>query len=325
MRDVAVKTATTAARRLARIEEQIARDAAEIAARPLGDAGSLRRALEALGVDEVAASTALAGIRLERSEITALLARGVALGGKQLTAYEAVADYADAAGVVASHEPIGPRSRRPFAQVDEVVDLHHRALRRTAPAPGAWRARNVPAVESGLVPPAHWLVPREIASFVDRYAAGPPAQGSRLTWVAAAHARILRIQPFDGGNGRLARLLGNLLLRRMGLPPAAFSDRLARRYSPSLAAADAGDLTALALLTAEAVAASLARLRAALAPSDGLRPLRELVPPGDLAALVKAAQRGRLRVVRRGARVYCTAAWIAEYRAGSASRAGERR
>ena len=164
MRDVAVKTATTAARRLARIEEQIARDAAEIAARPLGDAGSLRRALEALGVDEVAASTALAGIRLERSEITALLARGVALGGKQLTAYEAVADYADAAGVVASHEPIGPRSRRPFVQVDEVVDLHHRALRRTAPAPGAWRARNVPAVESGLVPPAHWLVPREIAS-----------------------------------------------------------------------------------------------------------------------------------------------------------------
>lgn len=154
-----------------------------------------------------------------------------------------------------------------------------------------------------------------MASFADRFAAGPGPRAQPIAWVAGAHARLLRIQPFDGGNGRVARLVANLLLRRLGWPPAAFAGRLAARYRPALAAADGGYVAALAELTGDAVASSFTRLVAALGRSGDLRPLRELAAPGDLAALVKAAQRGRLRVLRRGARVLSTTAWIAEYRA----------
>ena len=298
-----------------RLSEAVDRDAALVDAATAPQRAALRTARQALALDEVATSCALAGYRLTRAELVALLERGIAAGGRRLETYDAVADYAGAARYASELEAAGGRRAHPYLRTEEVLELHRHACRRTGIAPGSWRERNVPAVRSGLVPPAHWLVPREVAAFADRFAAGPPARMSPVVWVAGAHARLLRVQPFDGGNGRVARLVANLLLRRLGLPPAAFTGRLATRYRPALAAADGGDIGALAELTGEAVAASFTRLVAALGRSDDLRPLRELVPAGELAALVKAAQRGRLRVLRRGARVLSTPAWIAEYRA----------
>jgi len=310
-------SATTAAeQRVRRLGVALARDAELLAAATRSQQIALHAAREALALDEIVTSTALAGYRLTRAELGALLGRGVAVGSRRLETYNAVADYAEAARFADGLEAAGGRRNHPYIRTDELLELHQRACRRTGVAPGTWRERNVAAVRSGLVPPAHWLVPREVASFADRFASGPSARTQPIAWVAGAHARLLRIQPFDGGNGRGARLVANLLLRRLGWPPASFSGRLAVRYRPALAAADGGDIAPLAELTGDAVAASFTRLVAALGRSDDLRPLRELAAPGDLAALVKAAQRGRLRVLRRGARVLSTAAWIAEYRAG---------
>ena len=265
-------------------------------------------------LQEVIASTALAGYRLDAGVTAALLERGIALGGHVLEAYEAVADYADAARHVDASDP-RPLRPRTFLRADDMLELHRRAMRRTGKAPGAWRERNVPSVRSGLVPPPHWLVPREVASLVDRVARGPATPEQSLAWVALAHGRLLRVQPFDGGNGRVARLLANLLLRRLGLPPAAFPRRVVQRYRAALAAADGGDIAPLALLTGEAVRERLRRLSASVS-SDGLRPLRELAQPRRVAALLKAAQRGRLRTVREGNRFLTTAAWLAEYEEG---------
>jgi hypothetical protein len=52
----------------------------------------------------------------------------------------------------------------------------------------------------------------------------------------------------------------------------------------------------------------------AVAGDEPLLPLRSLAG-GHYAALIKAAQRGRLAVVERDGRVYTTAAWISDYRA----------
>ena len=309
------ETASAGERRMRRLDAALIRDADLLAGATRSQQSELRAAREALALDEITASTALAGYRLTRAELGALLERGVAVGGKRLETYDAVADYADAVRFADGLEPAGGRRSHPYIRTGELLELHRRVCRRTGVAPGSWRERNVAAVRSGLVPPAHWLVPREVASFADRFAAGPGPRAQPIAWVAGAHARLLRIQPFDGGNGRVARLVANLLLRRLGWPPAAFAGRLAARYRPALAAADGGDVAALAELTGDAVASSFTRLVAALGRSGDLRPLRELAAPDDLAALVKAAQRGRLRVLRRGARVLSTTAWIAEYRA----------
>jgi Fic/DOC family protein len=300
--------------RLARLEQRIAADADALAG--LRSTPEVRAAETELHLDEVLSSVALGGYVLDRAAGAGLLARGVALGDRQLVVYEAVADYAQAADLVRAAEPY--RGRDGFLRADEVLELHRRAMRRSGRAPGAWRERNLGAVRSGLVPPPHWLVPREVAAFVDRVAPGPPPGAGPLLWIAGAHARLLRIQPFDGGNGRVARLVANLLLARLGLPPAAYAGRRAERYAQAIARADGDDLAPLAELTAMALHEHLTRLLAARS-AGALFPLRQLVPSNRVAALVKAAQRGRLRVVRRGARFLTSAAWLEEYERSTAN------
>ncbi len=302
----------TAERRLRQLSARLVRDAALLAGTAANSA-KLRAARNALFVEEIASSMALAGYVLTRRELSALLTRGVALGGRALLTYESVADYADAATFVADQEATRGRRGHAHLKNEDLLELHRRACRRTSDAAGSWRERNLPAVRSGLVPPPHWLVPREIAAFTDRFAGGPPVRIPPLVWVAGAHARFLRIQPFDQGNGRVARLVANLLLRRIGWPSAAFAKPLAARYAAAIAAADGGKIEPLAQLTGEAVAGAFVRLLAVATGDDELRPLRELVPARRLDALVKAAQRGRLRVVRRAGRVLSTTTWIGEY------------
>ncbi|MBV9102590.1 MAG: Fic family protein, partial [Candidatus Eremiobacteraeota bacterium] len=180
-------------RRLERLSESIAQDATVVSAAATGRIAGVR---QALFLEEVLSSTRLAGFSLDPAAGAALLSRGVAVGGERLAVYEAVADYAEASRLIegADARPLRPHI---YLRTEEILELHRRAIHRTARAAGAWREHNLSAVPSGLVPPPHWLVPREIAAFVDRYAGGPPAEVLPLLWVARAHMRILRIQPFE--------------------------------------------------------------------------------------------------------------------------------
>ncbi len=57
-----------------------------------------------------------------------------------------------------------------------------------------------------------------------------------------AHYNMVRIHPFDDGNGRGARILMNLLLIKKGFPPAIIKNENRRQYIDALAEADKGDL-----------------------------------------------------------------------------------
>lgn len=58
---------------------------------------------------------------------------------------------------------------------------------------------------------------------------------------AVAHYNLVRIHPFDDGNGRGARLLMNLILIQKGYPPAIVRVTKRRAYLNSLAKADKGE------------------------------------------------------------------------------------
>ena len=271
------------------------------------------RELRALHLDEIWTSSTIAGLAISREEIEALVERGRAVGGHPLDRYLVVADYAAAARHVRRLPPAG--GRRPYLRLDEIVALHALAARRSDGAtPGAWRRRTLPAFEGGMVPVPFWNVPQEMAAFTDRLASGPAAGVTPVRWAAEAHERFERIAPFSTANGRVGRLLLNLLLRRLGLPPALTARRDARAYMPALRHADSGDPWPLAALIARAVLANLLRLRAARS-LDELVPLAELAAnPRERAALYKAAQRGRLQTLSRRGRLLCAPAWLAEYR-----------
>ena len=287
-------------------------DEAVKAVRVLAPQAALAREHQRLWRADITSSTALAGSTLDPREVDALLDRGLALGDRPFAHYVLVRNYADANRWVAEQRARGSSDRRPLLVLDEVRQLHARVVAGAAGRGGAWRLGNPPPRDA-VVAPGAWLVPREMEALVDRLARGPGDAPIAL-WLARAFGRIARIHPFEDGNGRVARLTANLLLRRLDAPPMVLELPERRRFGTAVAAAEANEPAALAKLIADAVVRSCDRLIAvAHAAHDPLAPLRDLA--GDAyAALAKAAQRGTLRTVLRGGRYFTTPGWISEYR-----------
>jgi len=265
-----------------------------------------------LELEEIHASTGLAGSPLAFDEVATLVEQGIVPGGRRLAECILVADYAEAAALarVASAAP----RRQAFVRREEIVALHAHALRRTPNArPGVWRTTTLPAFPSGMVPPPAWLIARDVTALCDRLAAGP-ADANPLLWVANAHARFTRIQPFTAGNGRTARLLANLLLARLGFPPLVIAARDRERYARARVPFAGRGVPPLAVLFAHALLGSTSTLVAAVRADAALQPVATFASGAERAALYKAAQRRRLRTVRRGSALLTTPAWIEDYR-----------
>lgn len=280
-------------------------DALAAIVRAAPPAAALRDTYAAIRLDEVVSSTRLAGARLDLTEVRALLDRGRALGGHRLDEYLTVRGYADAAAWAAQQG-----TRRAPVSTEDLRTLHRLAERGLADDAGAWRTRTVSPLADGTVPPPHWLVPFETETYVGRLALG--ADDPAPLALARAIARLVRLQPFASGNGRVARLVANLLAYRRGLPPIVLDSRARRGYTAALRSALAGDFEPLARVIGIALARGLERLRDAVEPAEALAPLASF---GSAERLYKAAQRGRLRVVRRAGRLYSTDSWIAAYAA----------
>jgi len=198
--------------------------------------------------------------------------------------------------------------------------LNARAISDTGLRGGAWRQGNPPPGSGGIVAPAAWLVAQEVTAVLDRFGRGPGDDRLEV-WLARFLGRFARLIPFEGGNGRTARLAANAMLRRLDIVPLVFSARDRARYAAALGAAQANAPAELAQIIAGAIVRTSDRLIAAASEADGaLEPLRRIAR-SDYTALAKAAQRGRLRSVVRSGRYFTTPEWIAEYRSGLASRA----
>ncbi|MBV8645367.1 MAG: Fic family protein [Candidatus Eremiobacteraeota bacterium] len=267
---------------------------------------ALRDAFAALRLDEIVASTRLAGARLDLTEVRALLDRGRALGGHRFDDYRLVRGYADAAAWAVQHG-----TRRGPVTTEDLRTLHRLTVRGISDDAGSWRTRTVPPLADGAIPPPHWMVPFETETYVGRLALD--AENPAPLALARAVARLVRLQPFPNANGRVARLLADLLAYRRGLPPIVLDARARRAYAAAVSTAHAGDYRPLARVIGNALARGLERLRDAVEPAEVLRPLAEFGREGSVDRLYKAAQRGRLRVVRRDGRLYTTAAWVAAY------------
>jgi len=72
-----------------------------------------------------------------------------------------------------------------------------------------------------------------------------------IVLAAIAHYNMVRIHPFDDGNGRGARLLMNLILIRKGFPPTIIKNENRRKYIESLAEGDRGELNKFVEFVAE--------------------------------------------------------------------------
>ncbi len=273
-------------------------------------------------------STAIEGNTLVRKQVEVLLREGRVVGDKELREYLEVQGYANAARWVYSHA-LAPSAWTTGALISLAEVRHAHALAmgpvwQTAPhptataseGPGQWRQHDIHPFPGGMVPPPWTDVQARMTDWVADANALRSAPGPIAEAVAHVHVAFEQIHPFLDGNGRTGRLLTNLLLVRLGYPPAIIQKRERSRYLSALAQADHDDVRPLGELFARAILDNLNRfILPAVAGPASLVPLEALATPDvKVAALRKAVERGRLRATRapngtwRSSRL-----WVDEY------------
>ncbi len=272
-------------------------------------------------------STALEGNTLVIAQVEALLAEGRAVGNKELREYMGVTGYANAAKWVYGQalEPGGWTSEAPLT-ITEVRYVHELAIgpvwgvaphpNATAEEkPGSFRRHEIQPFPGGMVPPSWGEVSAAMTDWVDSLVT-ITADANPIEALAAAHAAFERTHPFLDGNGRTGRLLLNLLLVRLGYPPAIIYTRDRNRYLRALRRADSGDPGPLGELVARSVTDNLYRFVVpAVAGPHRLVPIVALATRTQSVFTLRAAiERGRLKA-QKGAdgQWRSTRAWVDEY------------
>jgi len=138
---------------------------------------------------------------------------------------------------------------------------------------------------------------------------------SVIEMTAYLHHRFVTIHPFIDGNGRVARLMGNLYLIRNGFPPIVLDQKKRLQYYNALKKADCGDLCEFVQLIARAVNDALSQTLAIAGGKDTLIPLRELSQRSSYSQeyLSLAARKGLLDATKISKTWHATKRALDEY------------
>jgi Fic family protein len=297
--------------------------------------GGLPRPAEAEGIwrniwfEETHNSTAIEGNTLDLRQVEVLLAEGRVVGQKQLSEYLEVQGYAQAAewvyaqalepdtwdgGALVTTTELREVHRTVMTPVWEVSPHPHAT---EFEGPGSFRKHDIARFPGGMTPPTWPTVAAEMSDWVKRAKTLTQSQDRPgIERIAELHAQFERIHPFLDGNGRAGRLLVNLLLVRLGYPPAIIFKRDRSKYLRALARADNGDPGALGELMARAVLDNLLRFVVPAVAGPQRLVLLASLAGKDLRqeALRAAIERGRLRAQKGSDGQWrSTRLWVDEY------------
>ncbi len=188
-----------------------------------------------LRVELTYTSNALEGNTLSRRETALVVEKGLTVGGHSLREHLEAANHAQALDRVLALA----QGRQPLNE-PTILELHALVLRGILDE-HAGRYRDVPVRISGsqVVLPNARKVPalmRELGAWLARGG----DQAHPVAFATEAHYRLVTIHPFVDGNGRVARLLANLLLLRAGYTPALIRMRDRLAYLQALETAQLG-------------------------------------------------------------------------------------
>ena len=212
------------------------------------------RLREYLDVEWTYNSNAIEGSTLTRQETLVVLKHGLTVGGKSLVEHLEAINHQAAIGWV---EQLAARPAPPGEA--DILALHRLVLRSIDDAnAGVYRQGQVYISGSAYTPPSARAVPGRMAEYAAWLAQTGEEQAAvqglhPVTRAGHAHFWLVDIHPFVDGNGRVARLLMNLLLLQAGYPIAIIRQEDRAAYYAALEAGHEGRLDSFLLLTAEAV------------------------------------------------------------------------
>jgi Fic family protein len=211
--------------------------------------------LQKLKIDWVYHSNSLEGNSLNREDTHFFLTEGLTVEGKPLKDFLDAQNHSEAIDFL--YEVI--ENQRDITEglikklnalilhnVSSTIAKNHRGERVNKKAtPGQYKTQ-----------PNHVLLPSgELHQYVDPIHVQAQMQ-ELIKWIdthlqeyhpilvaSIAHYNLVRIHPFDDGNGRGARILMNLILMKRGFFPAVIKTEKKRGYLNALHQADNGDLS----------------------------------------------------------------------------------
>lgn len=176
-------------------------------------------------------SNAIEGNTLSLSETQLVLEYGITVGGKTLSEHLEVVGHKEAIDYV---EELSHKATK--ITEFEIRNIHNLVCRGTMPdEAGRYRTVDVKAGGTDYEYVASFLVPQLMSDFVDWV--NSSENGSHpVEFAAEAHYRFVALHPFRDGNGRVARLLMNLLLLRAGFPILVVTNEIRSDYIEALVA-----------------------------------------------------------------------------------------
>lgn len=183
-------------------------------------------------------SNAIEGNTLTESETKVIIENGLTIGGKSLR------EHFEAIGHAKAYDHIYSLLDRRISEED-ILLLHSLFFQQIdAENAGKYRQKNVIITGTDYLPPDYRKVPVLMAKHIENLNSVAKHEHP-LEWASDLHAEFESIHPFIDGNGRIGRLLLNVLSMKNGFCPVIFPPIRRAAYISALQKANRGDLNTL--------------------------------------------------------------------------------
>jgi len=280
----------------------------------------IRKLQEAMEIEYTYHSNAIEGNRLTYRETQLVIREGITIGGKSLR------DHLEAQNHPKAIDYIESLKDRDLIEKD-ISEIHRIIFSGVLENAGDYRNSQVFIEGSDFMPPPAFEVPTLMKELIESLKRNPD-ELRPIEIAAVFHHRFVSIHPFDDGNGRVARLLMNVLLIKHGYPFTVVRNYDRRRYYDTLKKADSGDLKPFVNFIARCVEESLHLYLSAIEPTNEKKQFLSLAEvarftPYSQEYLSLLARKGLIAATKIGKNWYITREALNDYLSRLSSRRGK--
>ncbi len=255
-------------------------------------------------------SNAIEGNTLTLQETRLVIQEGLTVSGKSLIEHLEAKNHPKAIAYI--ENMIDGKVKE-----QNILELHNILFNGYCENAGNYRNSQVYITGSDFMPPPAFEVPELMNSLVE-WVNTNPEELRPIELAALFQHRIVSIHPFDDGNGRIGRLIMNVLLIKKGYPLTVVKQVDRKRYYDSLKKADANNFRPFVNFIARCVEQSLDIYLQAVEPSNRKNKLLSLseaskLTPYSQEYLSLLARRGVIGAVKVGRNWQVTPAALEEY------------
>ncbi len=264
--------------------------------RPLSE-NLVRKLHENMEIAYTYNSNAIEGNTLTLQETKLVIREGITVSGKSLSEHLEAVNHPKAIAYIEG-------MIKDKIEEKNILELHKILFSGFCENAGNYRNCQVYIEGRDFMPPPAFEVPelmKDLVEWLDKN----PEELRPIELAAIFHHKLVFIHPFDDGNGRVGRLLMNLILIKNGYPLTVIRQVDRRKYYSSLIKADNGDPKNLVNFVARCVEQSLDIYLRSFEPSEPKNKLLSLAEASKLTPyspeyLSLLARRGLIGAVKVG-------------------------